>query len=249
MPTLSQLYYYPVKGLQGVALNRIAASAGERLPFDRRYAIGDQTTAFDPANPCHIKKQNLVVQMKHEKLAALAIGFEPATATLTVAERNTSHRFALESPDGHDAFERFMSDYLGEAIQGPARLISAPGLAFTDLSHQSVSLINLNSVMALQDALGYPIDPRRFRANLYLDGVPAWEEETWLGKTLEISGVRIRIYRITDRCAAINVDPQNARRDKTLQGLKKAFGHLNMGVYGMIESNGELVAGSEFEQP
>lgn len=249
MPNLRQLYYYPIKGLQGIALPRVSVEAGERLPSDRRFAIGDQSTVFDDANPSHIKKQNLVVQMKHEKLAALGVTFDPGSATLSLSVKSDTQQFALETPQGRRDFERTLTDFMAAEIKGPARLISAPGLGFTDLSHKSVSLINLNSVRALEEQLGYPIDPRRFRANLYFDGVPAWEEESWLEKTLEISGVRLKVYRVTDRCTAINVNPQTAERDTTLQSMRKALGHINMGVYATIENAGELVSGSEFALP
>ena len=246
MPNLRQLYYYPVKGLQGIALPRVSVEAGERLPFDRRFAIGDQSTVFDEANPGHVKKQNLVVQMKYEKLAALGVAFDPDSVTLSLRLDSETQQFALETAQGRHHFECALTDFMAPNIKGPARLISAPGLGFTDLSHKSVSLINLNSVRALEEKLGYAVDPRRFRANLYFDDVPAWEEESWLDKTLEINGVRLKVYRITDRCAAINVNPQTAVRDTTLQSMRKALGHINMGVYATIENAGELECGSEF---
>lgn len=249
MPSLQQLYFYPIKGLQGIALPRVSVEPGERLPFDRRFAIGDQTTVFDDANPSHVKKQNLVVQMKYEKLAAPEVAFDTDSATLSLGLGSDTQQFPLETPQGRRDFERTLTAFMAPNIVGPARLISAPGLGFTDLSHKSVSLINLNSVRALEEKLGYPVDPRRFRANLYIDGVPAWEEESWLEKTLEISGVCLKVYRITDRCAAINVNPQTAERDATLQTMRKVMGHINMGVYATIENAGELVCGSQFAMP
>ena len=245
MPRLSQIYYYPIKGLPGLSLPAVAARRGERLPLDRHYAIGDDRTPFDPAAPAHIRKQQLVVQMSHAKLAELRPDFDPTSHRLRLSHRNTLAVDAVLTREaGRRQVETFLTDFLAGTIRGRARLISAPGLAFTDLSHKSVSIINLNSVRALEQKLGYHIDPRRFRANLYIDGVPAWQEESWLDKTLSIGGVPLTVYRVTDRCAAINVDPETAQRDKTLQGLKKQFGHLNMGVYATLEGDGEVHEGA-----
>ena len=55
-----------------------------------------------------------------------------------------------------------------------------------------------------------------------------------------INGVELRVYKVTDRCAAINVNPETAERDQTLQGLKRQFGHLNMGVYAKVVRGGSV---------
>jgi MOSC domain-containing protein len=39
-----------------------------------------------------------------------------------------------------------------------------------------ISLINRASIAALQHAMGVPVDPIRFRANVYFDGAAAWSE-------------------------------------------------------------------------
>lgn len=249
MPRLSQIYYYPIKGLPGLPLASVAVQRGERLPLDRHYAIGDDSTPFDPTSPAHIRKQKLVAQMSHAKLAELQPDFDPASHRLRLSHRGSVQIDAVLSRKAErQQVEAFLTDFLAGTIRGRARLISAPGLAFTDLAHQSVSIINLNSVRALEQKLGYRIDPRRFRANLYIDGLPAWQEENWLEKTVSIGGVPLTVYRITDRCAAINVDPETAERDQTLQGLKKQFGHLNMGVYATLDGDGELHEGAAISE-
>lgn len=248
MPNLDKIYYYPVKALQGIELPQVTLQRNGGLPFDRQYAIGDSSTLFDENSPAHVRKQNLVVQMKHEKLAELKVEFHPENQLLRLQHKQQTHLSAeLNSPSGRDQAEAFFNQFMGADIQAPARLLSAPGLAFTDLSHKSVSIINMNSVRALGEKLGYTADHRRFRANFYLENLPAWEEENWLDKELVLGEVRLKVYQITDRCAAINVNPATATLDKTLQGLKQHFGHLNMGVYATVETGGEIATGQSIE--
>ncbi len=244
MPRITHLAYYPVKGLQGVSLDAVSLIPDSGFPLDRCFAIADNSTPFDPSDPQHLRKQQLVVQMNYERLAELDTQFDPDTFELTLSHKGLSETYPLGIDAGKSACERYLTEFMGDLIQGSARLISGPGISYTDLSTPCISLINLNSVRALEQALGYNVDYRRFRANIYLDDMPAWEEESWLNKTLNINGAELLVYKITDRCAAINVDPQTAMRDKTLQGLKHAFGHLNMGVYAKVMRGGKLTIGS-----
>ncbi|MBB3046623.1 hypothetical protein FHR99_000859 [Litorivivens lipolytica] len=243
MAQIAQLTYYPVKGLQGISLERVQLTENRGFPADRQFAIADESTPFDPSEPCHLKKQQLVVQMKYERLAQLKTGFDPLTTELTLSSNGSTSIFALSNSAGKSECEEHLTNFMQGLIKGKARLISAPGISYTDLSTPCISLINLNSVKALEKALGYPVDHRRFRANIYLDDLPAWEEETWLNKTLTINGTEFLVYKITDRCTAINVNPETAARDQTLQGLKRQFGHLNMGVYAKVIKGGEIREG------
>ena len=49
-----------------------------------------------------------------------------------------------------------------------------------------VSIINLASVAAIEDVIGAPVDPLRFRANVYVEGWPAWREFDLLGQEIAI---------------------------------------------------------------
>ena len=97
---------------------------------------------------------------------------------------------------------------------------------------RAVSLVNLASVRALQEAVGSEIDPRRFRANIHLDGLAAWAEQEWIGRDIRIGALAFRAARLTRRCAAIDVNPVTAARDTRLPGaLVRHFGHPNLGIY------------------
>src|SRR6202021_3783119 len=95
-----------------------------------------------------------------------------------------------------------------------------------------VSIINLASVAAIEAAVGAPVDPLRFRANLYVDGWPAWHEFELLNQTLAIGDARLKVVKRIVRCAAVNVDPESAARDLNIpQALMRRLGHADCGVY------------------
>ena len=48
---IAGIYRYPVKGLSPEPLPRVALAAGQTLPADRRYAIENGPSGFDPADP------------------------------------------------------------------------------------------------------------------------------------------------------------------------------------------------------
>jgi hypothetical protein len=154
--------------------------------------------------------------------------------------------------------EQFFSEFLGdEATDGAPRILEAPGHMFGDASRKEgassdkyVSLIGLASIGALQRHVGTPVDPIRFRANLYIDGTAAWEEFSWVGKTIDIGKARLRVLSPTTRCAATQVNPATAERDLNLpKTLQQAFGHVHMGVYAEVMDGGEIKRGDSISLP
>ena len=243
---LESIYYYPVKGLPGVEIPSCVVRAGERLPCDRRYAVGPADLEFDAAAPRHVRKQELFVLMKNAELAEFSLSFSPEEQHLHLSHKGqTEVDASLSTPEGQSA----LAGCISRRVNAAARVYCAPDHGFTDLSHKTVSIINLASVRALAKALGCDIDKRRFRANFYVDGLPAWSELEWMDKTISINGINMEVYRITDRCAAINVDPTTAERDRLLQELRRARGNLDMGVYARTLNDGSVHAGDAITLP
>jgi uncharacterized protein len=136
-------------------------------------------------------------------------------------------------------------------VNGPLRVVSAPGHAFADARRKPnattdkyVSLINRTSIAALETAIGVSVDPTRFRANIYFDGVPAWSENGWIDCEIGLRAARLRVISPITRCAATQVNPITAERDLDIvAALGRAFGHTNMGVYAEVVGGGEIAVG------
>ena len=127
-------------------------------------------------------------------------------------------------------------------------MVRAPGHSFSDVAAKCLHIVNLASLRELERAVGRPVDPLRFRANVYIDGVPAWEEFRWLDKDIEAGLVRLSVFKRTVRCDATNVDPATAGRDMAIpQILLRTFGHSDFGVYAKVEHGGTLKAGDKIK--
>jgi hypothetical protein len=153
---------------------------------------------------------------------------------------------SVATADGRDAIERFFEAFMG--LGGRPRLVRAPGHMFTDHATKYLSLINLASLQELERALGRPVDPLRFRANLYVTGLPAWAELGWVGRTLGAGRVRCRVAERIERCAATNVDPVSAERDLDIPStLRRTWGHIDCGVLLRVTRGGALALGDRLE--
>src|SRR6266853_6461472 len=81
---ITGIYRYPVKGLSPERLSRVVLAAGQTLPADRRYAIENGPSGFDPAEPKWLPKPHFLMLQRDEWLAALQTHFDDATNGLTI---------------------------------------------------------------------------------------------------------------------------------------------------------------------
>lgn len=250
--TIAAIYRYPVKGLSAEPLDLTTLAPGECLPHDRRFAIALPSTRFDPQNPEWLSKTHFVMLMRDAALAHLRTGFDPETGVLTIVdESGPPLRARITEPEGAKQAADFIAEFLGDGIARPLRIVEAPGHAFADArkkpnatADKYVSLINRGSIAALEEAVETPVDPLRFRANVYFDGPPAWDELDWIGRDIVLGGARLRIVAPITRCAATEVNPDTAERDlDTVAALRRHFGHNLMGIYAEVTEGGEIAVG------
>ncbi|HVB17696.1 MAG TPA: MOSC domain-containing protein, partial [Stellaceae bacterium] len=249
---ISALYRYPVKGLSAEPLQRVALLPGQCLPDDRRFAIALPSTQFDPDRPEWLSKTHFVMLMRDEQLAALNTRFDAATGELSIEHQGAvAVRACLTESEGCHRVSEFLAEFLGPSVARPLRVVAAPGHTFADARRKSnattdqyVSLINRQSVAALEAAIGAPVDPLRFRANFYFDGAPAWSELDWIGREIVVGGASLRVIAAITRCAATQVNPQTAARDLDIPAtLQRDFGHNLMGVYAEVVRGGDIAVG------
>jgi len=246
--TVRAIFRYPVKGLSPQALERVQLTPGQTIPADRLYAIENGPIGFDPAAPAYFPKQRFLMLMRNERLAALRTEFDEATHTLSIHWQGAEAAHGdLRTPQGCAAIENFFSRYSADELRGPPKVLSGKGHSFSDVAKKVVSIINLASVAAVEDAVGLPVNPLRFRANIYLSGWPAWREFDFLDQTLAIGKTaRLKIIKRIQRCAATDVDPETGIRDLTIpRTLLNNFDHTDCGVYAEVIAPGEIVSGHE----
>lgn len=244
--TLSALYRYPVKGLSPEPLERAELETSGYFPGDRLYAIENGDSGFNPVAPRHQPKTKYLMLMRDEALARLRTRYDDATATLTVVGEGETVSAKLDTAEGRAALENLMRRLLPHALRGEPRVLAAPErYRFTDSNIGYVSVINRASVQAIEDVLGVPVDPLRFRGNLLVDGLAPWVELEMGGTVLEApSGLRLKLTQRTVRCAATNVDPVSGIRDLDIpRAIDARLGHRDCGIYAEVIAGGALAVG------
>jgi uncharacterized protein len=237
------IYRYPVKGLSPEPLARTTLAVQDTLPADRLYAIENGPSGFDPAAPRHQPKQRYLMLMRNERLAQLRTRFDDSNHTLAVeAQGREVARGDLRTPAGRAVIERFFAVFCGDELRGAPKVLHAPGFSFSDVARKVVSIINLASVAAVEGAVGRPVHPLRFRANVYVAGWPAWHEFDLVGREIALGGSAwLKIIKPIVRCAATNVDPDTGMRDLSIPDtLIRSFGHADCGVYGEVVQAGDI---------
>jgi uncharacterized protein YcbX len=245
MATVRSLYRHPVKGLTPEPLNSVELKPDEYFPGDRKWAVEAGPSGFDPEKPGHVPKQKFTVLARFPSLARLRTRLEDPS----LLHIGDAHGFEiatdLSSEDGRDALARFLQAFLGDEATGQFRVLSAPGHRFTDHPLGHVSVINLASIRALGSAIGADVDPLRFRANIYIDGLPPWVEDGWpVGADLGLGQARLRMFKPIVRCIATHANPGTGIRDlDTVDELRRHFARDTMGNYFSVEQGGRIAVG------
>jgi len=240
------IHRYPVKGLTPEPLPETMLAVRQTVPFDRMYAIENGPSGFDPTAPGYLPKQRFLMLMRNARLAELRTAFDEASHTLTIrSENREAARGDLRTPEGRAAIERFFAEFCADELRGPPKMLRAEGHSFSDVARKVISIINLASVAALEEAAGAPVHPLRFRGNLQVAGWPAWQEFDLLNAEIAIGpSARLKVVKRIVRCAATEVDPDTSIRDLPVRRtLRDYFGHVDCGVYAEVIEGGAIAVG------
>jgi uncharacterized protein YcbX len=132
---------------------------------------------------------------------------------------------------------------LAARLGGGARVIKQNRGVFDAMP---LSLITTQSVDRMGALVGRSLDPQRFRPNLVVDAAgdsPQYPEDSWVGRELQIGGMRMRVDQRDERCVIVTIDPSTSERDprvlKTIGRERDAC----LGVYGSPVSLGRVAVG------
>jgi uncharacterized protein YcbX len=114
----------------------------------------------------------------------------------------------------------------GHPERMPLQLIG-DGVAprFQDSELGQITLHSRESLATVAAATGNPeLGEARFRSNIAIEGVDAWEEQDWVGRRLRIGNVEFDVVRPKVRCLATHANPCTGERDvPVMQILTRAF--------------------------
>ncbi|MGX2992756.1 MOSC domain-containing protein [Streptomyces sp. JNUCC 64] len=241
---------YPVKGMAGRSLSRVVLAPGRGLPLDR--VVGLRNGTLEVREESGWTSSTAFLRLvRNAALARFGLSLADGpdgTVVLTVtapsgAELTLRLRDGVPPPGDLARADAVLRTWFPDGPQGPVTA-DAPGVSLWDWPHATVSLINLDTVRALSDAAGVPVDHRRFRANLYVEGLGPWREYALVGRRIAVGGAELEVVQATDRCRATTVNPDTGERDLNVPVLLASrFGHLYCGVYARVVRGGPVAEG------
>jgi ferredoxin-NADP reductase/uncharacterized protein YcbX/ferredoxin len=254
--TLEAVTRFPVKGLPGTRTPSARVEPGRGLGFDRVLAI----TTGDEAHPTgdgwrpraafhHVAKNAGLVHFGTDLSRPSGIDDdldEPGAGVRLTVTSPRGARAVVDFPEPDlEALDAAVRDWFPAGATG-APTVVAPRARLWDWPEALISLINLDTVAALEAQLGRPVDPRRFRGNLLVSGLPAWSEFALVGRVIRIGEAEFEVFQPTDRCRATTVDPTTGTADLNVPAqLAARFGHMFCGVYLRPRTAGRITVGDQ----
>jgi MOSC domain-containing protein len=246
---VANIWRYPLKSHGRESVGSVTLSQDEALPWDRVWAVTHEASRFDPSNPSWQSCANFSIGAKNPALMAITARLDESSRTLWLSHPDRPD-FSFRPDDKADAW-RFL-DWL-EPLNAPDRarptgIVTVPGRAMTDTDYASISILSLNSLQALSKKAGQALSPDRFRGNIWLGDLPAWQEFDLLGKEICIGKTRLRVAERIRRCRATTANPTTGKIDvDTMALLNAEWGHQDFGIYAQVIEGGKIRIGDALE--
>src|SRR5687768_2624308 len=233
MPTVTALYRYPVKGFTPESCRTLTVLEEGRIAGDRALAF----RFADSGLPDHAwsKKYGFAVLANTPGLARLDVRFDHAARKLRIALGDEVLAEAGLDDEGRTrlaaAVERYVltlteNPLVDHPERRPLELIGDGATPrYQDSQRGEITLHSRESMAAVAKALRKPdLDAMRFRTNVVVDGLSAWEELDWIGCKVRIGEVELEATRPKTRCLATHANPATGERDiPVMQMLVRAF--------------------------
>jgi hypothetical protein len=108
-----------------------------------------------------------------------------------------------------------------------------------------LSVVTTQTLSRLGEMVGDRLDVSRFRPNLLVEAAhdAPFQEDDWVGRVLQIGGLRMRIDKRDGRCVVITIDPATAVRTPEILRTVARERQGCLGVYGSTVTPGRVAIG------
>ena len=210
---LAALWRYPVKSMHGEPLHETTLTA-HGLHGDRRFAF--ESSGAPPG------MLRLTGAGRREWLRCRA-------------QTDATGRTTVRTPEGEvlDVYAPALLDRLTRWLND-SHTLTLTEAAAPQTDCRPLSLISHATIAHLAAELGATLDPRRFRANFYLQCEQPFWEDALVGRTIAIGAqARLRVLERDPRCRFITLDPETT---EPLPGLMKLLDRHHQGRAGVYAS-------------
>ena len=253
--SISSINYCPVKSisfqtLQSCEIRKNIGIVGDRIFAFSKSLDQNQAKLFEQKLEERRGKWNKILTLKNSpSLNKYNFLFDKDRLTLT---QNDNQILTINSEESSE-YELLSNKILEleKSLQKPLFLMKNKEVPFFDTSisnktvlTHSISLINIKSIEDFGNKTSLEIETQRFRGNIYIDGIEAWEERNWIGKIIKINEISFKVEKNIPRCVAINLKPNtDDNSSNLLQSLKKSYNHFDMGIYLTALGDGKIDIG------
>jgi len=236
MPHVVALYRYPVKGFTPEACDTLTVLDEGRIAGDR--VLGVRFADTEAADDAWSRKSGMVALINTPGLARLNVRFDEKSFRLHI-NLGTSILFDDElNSQGRQRLAAVLASYVikldvNPLTDHPERLpLRVIGDGHSPRYHDEpagrVTLHGRPSLEAVQAAVGNGVSELRFRSNIAIDGLTAWEEQSWVGRKVCIGAVEFDVVKSKTRCLATHANPITGQRDLAiLPTLTQKLGQEN----------------------
>ncbi len=221
------LFVYPVKALSGVEVPAFAMD-DFGPEHDRRWMIVDEDRRF-------------VTQREHPELARITTSLENGQVRVEIPGEGAHPlvqtaeelrvlvwrdwvKAVIGEPQANEALSRFCGK--------PVRFVFMPDSNFRRVDAGRVEayrrvgfadgfpflITSTSSLDELNGRLDTPVEMRRFRPNIVIEGTQPWDEDGW--QALTIAEQVFSIVKPCSRCVVTTVDPESGIKDPAVQPLR-----------------------------
>ena len=253
--SISSINYCPVKSISFQTIKSCEIRKNTGIVGDRIFAFSkgldlNQARLFEKKLEERRGKWNKILTLKNSPvLNKYNFFFDNDKLTLT----QNSNKILTINSNKTNEFELLTNKILEmeKSLQKPMFLMKNKDNPFFDTSisnktilNHSISLINNKSVEDFKNKTNLEIETQRFRGNMFIDGIEAWEERNWIGKIIRINNIQFKVEKNIPRCVAINLKPNTDDNSlNLLQSLKKNYNHFDMGIYLTALDDGQVNIG------
>jgi len=230
---VAALYRYPVKGFSCEQCASLTVLETGRI-------AGDRVLGFRFANAAAVGdvwgiKHEFVALVNTPGIAPLEVTFDHQRLRLRVSFQGSELVDEALDDVGRKRIAATLEAFVLNLDENPLsahpeRLpIRMVGDGRTPLYQDNVNgyitLHSRESLAAVAAAANTPdLDELRFRSNIAIEGVDAWEEQTWLGRKIRIGEVEFKFAAAKGRCLATHANPATGKRDlPVMQTLQRAY--------------------------
>ena len=249
MVSVAALWRHPIKSHGREALTEVTLTEGQTMPWDRHWAVQHEASKFNADDPRWVMCRNFMIGVATPGLAGIWAELDEATATITLRhDALGSHTFQPDNPDDWAGFLNWVLPLCPADKRQPTSFAKVDGRGMTDTPYPTVSIMNFASHSAVEAQVGQSLAYQRWRGNIWIEGLPAWEEFDLTGRTIRIGEAELDIQEPIRRCMATAANPTTGERDvELLAALRDGWDHQHFGVYAIVSKTGKVAMNDTVE--